>query len=378
MMVFWNGICQQPFIQFWQLQMPSVPSRSILPSYVKMKKQPFYDEKQTFLWSFYLSPVFSYQRSYRFVADQETARAVTKDDNKILLRFCLMDLSGEQDDKFPPELKVLVNGIELDTKGGPFPMDITALCKITCDALNLIQVSSIGLGNYYVISVSLVKKLTVSNLIEKLKTKKPLTMQDTQTLIKKQLRGERLSEDTTATIIQCSLMCPLSMTRIVVPCRATSCHHIQVFDAIVYFRVNELKSNWICPVCNSPALFPSLVIDGYFQKVLEEAQTCTRVSLKEDGTWTPVLVGDQQDESEKSQRITKKRAIEVITIDSDDEDQCAGKEFGSTEQKEMDHGSEAQTALSSSKRCRGETQPLASVNNLAAKKKRRKRQRKRW
>ncbi|KAK8732716.1 hypothetical protein OTU49_006893 [Cherax quadricarinatus] len=93
-----------------------------------------------------------------------------------------MDLSGEQDDKFPPELKVLVNGIELDTKGGPFPMDITALCKITCDALNLIQVSSIGLGNYYVISVSLVKKLTVSNLIEKLKTKKPLTMQDTQTL----------------------------------------------------------------------------------------------------------------------------------------------------------------------------------------------------
>ena len=33
--------------------------------------------------------------------------------------------------------------------------------------------------------------------------------------------------------------------------------------------MNERKPTWNCPVCDSKALYDNLMIDGYFQEVLE-------------------------------------------------------------------------------------------------------------
>jgi len=48
-----------------------------------------------------------------------------------------------------------------------------------------------------------------------------------------------------------------------VPCRSSSCQHLQCFDAATYLQMNEKKSTWLCPVCDKPAEYNSLVIDGY-------------------------------------------------------------------------------------------------------------------
>lgn len=45
--------------------------------------------------------------------------------------------------------------------------------------------------------------------------------------------------------------------------RAKTCKHLQCFDASLYLQMNERKPTWNCPVCDKPALYETLVIDGY-------------------------------------------------------------------------------------------------------------------
>lgn len=59
------------------------------------------------------------------------------------------------------------------------------------------------------------------------------------------------------------------------PCRASTCDHLQCFDANLYLMMNERKPKWICPVCNQSGLFDNLLIDGYFTDVrMLEKETC--------------------------------------------------------------------------------------------------------
>lgn len=50
--------------------------------------------------------------------------------------------------------------------------------------------------------------------------------------------------------------------RLSVPCRAESCAHLQCFDAVFYLQMNEKKPTWMCPVCDKPAAYDQLIIDG--------------------------------------------------------------------------------------------------------------------
>lgn len=50
--------------------------------------------------------------------------------------------------------------------------------------------------------------------------------------------------------------------RLSVPCRAESCAHLQCFDAVFYLQMNEKKPTWLCPVCDKPAPYDQLIIDG--------------------------------------------------------------------------------------------------------------------
>lgn len=60
---------------------------------------------------------------------------------------------------------------------------------------------------------------------------------------------------------------PLSALKLVkmrlsVPCRAETCAHLQCFDAVFYLQMNEKKPTWMCPVCDKPAAYDQLIIDG--------------------------------------------------------------------------------------------------------------------
>jgi len=64
------------------------------------------------------------------------------------------------------------------------------------------------------------------------------------------------------TSLRVSLMCPLGKMRMTTPCRASTCIHLQCFDASLYLLMNERKPTWVCPVCDRECLYDNLVIDG--------------------------------------------------------------------------------------------------------------------
>uniref|UniRef100_A0A1A9Z365 SP-RING-type domain-containing protein n=1 Tax=Glossina pallidipes TaxID=7398 RepID=A0A1A9Z365_GLOPL len=89
----------------------------------------------------------------------------------------------------------------------------------------------------------------------------------TRALIKEKLREDADCEIAT-TMLKVSLNCPLGKIKMSIPCRASTYSHLQCFDANLYLQMNERKPTWNCPVCDKPAAFDNLVIDGYFQEVL--------------------------------------------------------------------------------------------------------------
>ena len=61
------------------------------------------------------------------------------------------------------------------------------------------------------------------------------------------------------------------------PCRPTTCDHLQCFDAALFLMMNEKKPTWICPVCDSPAKYEDLMVDGYFEEVIK-GTWCSRLN----------------------------------------------------------------------------------------------------
>uniref|UniRef100_A0A1B0FN89 SP-RING-type domain-containing protein n=1 Tax=Glossina morsitans morsitans TaxID=37546 RepID=A0A1B0FN89_GLOMM len=101
-----------------------------------------------------------------------------------------------------------------------------------------------------------------------------------------------------------------------IPCRASTCCHLQCSDANLYLQMNERKPTWNCAVCDKPAAFDNLVIDGYFQEFLASnllKSDDTEIQLHKDGSWsTHSLRADSQILDTPTKPVEK---VEVISND---------------------------------------------------------------
>ncbi|KAH6931333.1 hypothetical protein HPB50_023556 [Hyalomma asiaticum] len=114
-------------------------------------------------------------------------------------------------------------------------------------------------------------------------------------MIKKKVKRRASSDDIAVTRLHVSLRCPLSRTRMTVPCRARSCNHLDCFDAYSYLQVNERRPVWMCPVCGKRAAFSSLVIDQMFEHIVANTPgDCDGVVFHEDGSVDSVAEGKRQ------------------------------------------------------------------------------------
>ena len=88
--------------------------------------------------------------------------------------------------------------------------------------------------------------------------------------------------------IQVSLICPIGLKRITVPCRSISCLHVQCFDLATYMETNSQNPTWKCPICQKRAsLALELKVDEYFLDILKSpsAQNEESVLVERDGSW---------------------------------------------------------------------------------------------
>ncbi|CAH0551487.1 unnamed protein product [Brassicogethes aeneus] len=221
---------------------------------------------------------------------------------QVQMRFCLLETTCEQEDYFPPNVMVKVNnklcplpnpiptnkpGVE--PKRPPKPVNITQMVKLSPTVGNTITVSwQADYTRGYAITVCLVHKLTSSDLLQRLKNKGAKHSDHTRALIKEKLTDDGDCEIAT-TSLKVSLMCPLGKMRMTTPCRAITCTHLQCFDASLFLQMNERKPTWSCPVCDKPALYDNLVIDGYFMEVLQSGllpNDVNEIQLLKDGSWS--------------------------------------------------------------------------------------------
>ncbi|XP_053225584.1 E3 SUMO-protein ligase PIAS3 isoform X2 [Podarcis raffonei] len=353
----------------------SPPIHPVHPD-VKMRRLPFYDVydeliKPTTLasvnsqrfeeahFTFALTP----QQVQQILASRDILPAAKCDYTvQVQLRFCLCETSCPQEDYFPPNLFVKINGKLCPlpgylppTKNGAEPkrpsrpINITPLVRLSATVPNTIVVNwSSEFGRNYSLSVYLVKQLTSVTLLQKLRAKGIRNPDHSRALIKEKLTADPDSEIAT-TSLRVSLMCPLGKMRLIVPCRAFTCTHLQCFDAALYLQMNEKKPTWTCPVCDKKAPYEALIIDGLFMEILNSVTDCDEIQFMEDGSWCPMKPKKENQEvcqpsayngleaslytvgSDGKQLAEGKKKVEVIdlTLDSssDEEEPPAKKPF---------------------------------------------------
>ncbi|XP_071261271.1 E3 SUMO-protein ligase PIAS1-like [Salvelinus alpinus] len=240
---------------------------------------------------------------------------------QVQLRFCLSETSCAQEDHFPSNLCVKVNSKPCNlpsylppTKNGvepkrpSRPINITSLVRLSTTVPNTIVVSwTSEIGRSFSMAVYLARQQTSTTLLQRLRAKGIRNPDHSRALIKEKLTADPDSEIAT-TSLRVSLLCPLGKMRLMIPCRALTCSHLQCFDATLYIQMNEKKPTWVCPVCDQKAPYQHLIIDGLFMEILNSCEDCDEIQFKEDGNWYPMRL--------------KKEVTEVSASFNGDDESC--------------------------------------------------------
>nr|CAD7260344.1 unnamed protein product [Timema shepardi] len=265
-------------------------------------------------------------------------RKLTKTPNEVPCTSFDTDWTNIMTPQQPP---IPTNKPGVEPKRPPKPVNITSLVKLSPLHANFIDVTwNCDYGQGYVIAVYLVSKIVSAELLKRMRAKGARQSDYTRGLIKEKLSEDADSEIAT-TSLRVSLVCPLGKMRMVTPCRASTCYHLQCFDANTFLMMNERKPTWVCPVCDKPAPFDSLMIDGYFQDVLRSSRLApdsTEIQLHQDGLWSTLTLKEDKTEilalttNKPNQLIEEtisddigepKTVVEAVTVDltlSDSED----------------------------------------------------------
>uniref|UniRef100_A0A0X3PN85 E3 SUMO-protein ligase PIAS1 n=3 Tax=Schistocephalus solidus TaxID=70667 RepID=A0A0X3PN85_SCHSO len=218
-----------------------------------------------------------------------------------------------QPDNFPIHLMLHVNGRPaqlppllpttrpgLDGRRNARPVNITPLLRVSpavSNTVKLVWTHDYATYSYFFYAVYLARKRSTRELCEALRRHSFQTASVTKQKIIEKLASTAAStntmEDADLVIentLPVQLLCPLSKCRIDLPVRGHNCQHIQCYDANTYLLINERKPAWKCPVCDVPAPFHELLVDGLMLEILADTMTenLEEIVFKEDSSWSPV------------------------------------------------------------------------------------------
>lgn len=152
----------------------------------------------------------------------------------------------------------------------------------------------------YVVSIFCASSSTPTSLTDRLRSSIS-PAEKCQQQIAEKLREQQVDADICVGRTFVSLKCPLSQCRISLPCKPSTCSHLQCFDLAFFLKMNERKPTWECPVCRGPAQFSTLEINGLFVKILAEAPTnAVDVEFDDSANWTY----RSHEEKEKEEQAT--------------------------------------------------------------------------
>ncbi|KAI5701103.1 hypothetical protein M8J75_006090 [Diaphorina citri] len=312
--------------------LPVTPPSNVLDSHmagavhpdVKFRRLPFYDLIDVLMRPASLAapnaPSMQYarnpvtrQQQYQFYLSPQHLKHLQNKPHQaqIQVRLCKIEPT-EQDDAFPNGLSVRVNNKNVTlpnfipsnkqnvpSKRPPEPLNITSKCLFSVSSPTKVFVTWDEEYNSpgFALGIFLVDKLDSADLIHRLKSRPARPAEFTMGYIKEKYNSENDSEIKTLELTS-SLICPLGKMRMAFPTKASTCAHLQCFDGATFIKMNELKPKWNCPVCDKPAYYDTLSIDGYFYDIIRACPKTNEIQLRPDGTWS--LSSDQEKESSGS------------------------------------------------------------------------------
>jgi len=243
---------------------------------------------------------------------------------QIQVRLCLLETSCEQADHLPAFCALKVNGNSAfsfqepqssNVKRPPSnPVDITGHCRLSSSYPNVLSVTwASNYGQRHCIVVRLVRQLTSQILLDRMK-KHVRNIDHSKALIREKLSCD--DNEIATTSLRVSLLCPLSKARIQIPCRPTTCNHLQCFDASTFLQMNERKATWVCPVCDASAKYISLAIDAFFNQCLTQCTESDEIEVYPDGNWQPLNAIKQEPQQTEVQSTSSTSRPEAISVDS--------------------------------------------------------------
>ncbi|KAJ6604600.1 PINIT domain-containing protein [Mycena vulgaris] len=263
--------------------------------------------------------------------------------------------------EFPPTCEVRVNNVQLNANlkglkkkpGTAPPPDLGKYIRLatTTNKVEMIYVNSQQPAQpkkFYLV-VQLVETVNVESLVQELKKTGYRSSHDIR---REMISSMTIDEDIVAGPQKMSLKCPLSYMRVNTPCRSRKCTHSQCFDATSWFSVMEQTTTWLCPVCERTLDCKDLIIDGYFDEILKQSpESVEDVVVEADGEWhtsdnkygsavwkashAPATIPKSGSTPRKSLPAKsppdtpskggdpngKRKATEILVLDSDDEDE---------------------------------------------------------
>ncbi|KAM4629274.1 E3 SUMO-protein ligase PIAS4-A [Polymixia lowei] len=243
---------------------------------------------------------------------------------QVVLRICYTDSIGVQEDQYPPNIAVKVNqsychvpGYYPSNKPGVEPrrpcrpVNVTPWLHLSTATLsNRVTITWGNFGKRYSVAIYLVRVFTSADLFSQLKICSVESAERCRERIQDKLRFDPESEIAT-TGLRVSLICPLVKMRLGVPCRVLTCAHLQCFDAVFFLQMNEKKPTWTCPVCDKPAPFELLTIDGLLSEILKEtSEDIEEIEYLTDGSWRPI-----RDDKERDRERERSNTPEYPVVD---------------------------------------------------------------
>ncbi|KAJ0116500.1 hypothetical protein J7T55_007480 [Diaporthe amygdali] len=240
--------------------------------------------------------------------------------------FCAGANTGPQDIAFPHQSELKVNGGDVKANlrglknkpGSTRPVDITDLLRLKIpNYTNNIEFTyaltqkagdkaSQSNGQRFYLVVNVCKTTPVDTLVRAITSRKISKASVLHELTRKAHDAEI---EMSSQVL--SLKCPLSYMRLVTPCRATTCTHVQCFDATSYLQLQQQGPQWLCPVCSKSAPYERLAIDEYVRDILDRtSRSVEQVDIEPNGQWK--AHGSVEEEAEPEPEH------EALAIDDDD------------------------------------------------------------
>ncbi|KAF4945207.1 hypothetical protein FSARC_14480 [Fusarium sarcochroum] len=229
------------------------------------------------------------------IDDHPILQKCADDPSYRVMVFCAGETIGTQDVAFPHQSELKVNGGEIKANlrglknkpGSTRPVDITKALRLRSKYTNNVDftyalTSKAGSNQKFYLAINVCKITPVDELVNRIATGNRIPIDK----VKQELNAKAQDPDVVATSQVLSLKCPLSYMRLNLPCRGSTCSHLQCFDATSYLQLQEQGPQWQCPICYKSATFDQLAVDEYVRDILTKtSKSLETVTIEPNGEW---------------------------------------------------------------------------------------------